>query len=511
MVCPNCKSNDIVAIQGQHYCLNCGQLVPETASAPVAPPVSADLAAKIAGTPLKIIGDTPAPSPKSPPVKVQQATATKPEEQKTSVSPIIKVTTRNRLDIPMQNKAGEDKLTTAKKPALRTDIKPPPALPAAPSVKSSTQKTPAVKVFQPKPAPVVSHTVASVMPPASSLRLKQPVDSTVAAVPTKEHSNHNFHTPLVALSALATVSGFALVVTLTPNPLLEIAGWVGGSPPSISPNLTSLSVAVIIAGLLWLIYTLGVLAQSALSFAKVRKASGRSVKDEVAKAAAKQSYFSTIDIDLRMGFWLVGLVVIEIGLVRYVAAVTASLPTAEPYLLAACTIIVAYYCTALVAVRNLSVVFQTVTGSRSSLAIHKGWELFHRHTIDIMAGMMLTIVFDLLFGLPAFAAWLYLKMTPGDSSLRLPATIVWLVLTALGIYLISNYSINFWSKLYTEAASVLPSDQSAELLGARNTSKNNSALIVITVIIAVGLIAAGAWQTGWVARLPQLFQAWLIR
>lgn len=31
MVCPNCQSTDIVTIQGQNYCINCGQLVPQEA------------------------------------------------------------------------------------------------------------------------------------------------------------------------------------------------------------------------------------------------------------------------------------------------------------------------------------------------------------------------------------------------------------------------------------------------------------------------------------------------
>jgi hypothetical protein len=34
MVCQNCGSNDIVAIQGQNYCINCGQLVTSVAAAP---------------------------------------------------------------------------------------------------------------------------------------------------------------------------------------------------------------------------------------------------------------------------------------------------------------------------------------------------------------------------------------------------------------------------------------------------------------------------------------------
>lgn len=30
MVCPNCKSDEIIAVQNQHFCINCGQMVPES-------------------------------------------------------------------------------------------------------------------------------------------------------------------------------------------------------------------------------------------------------------------------------------------------------------------------------------------------------------------------------------------------------------------------------------------------------------------------------------------------
>ncbi|GAC1370584.1 MAG: hypothetical protein NVSMB39_3520 [Candidatus Saccharimonadales bacterium] len=33
MVCPNCKSDEIIVVQNQHFCINCGQMVPESAVA----------------------------------------------------------------------------------------------------------------------------------------------------------------------------------------------------------------------------------------------------------------------------------------------------------------------------------------------------------------------------------------------------------------------------------------------------------------------------------------------
>jgi hypothetical protein len=67
MVCSNCKSKEIIAIQGQNYCLSCGQMVANEAPAVAVPsPLAADLAAKIADTPLKIVTPTPAPPAPAP-------------------------------------------------------------------------------------------------------------------------------------------------------------------------------------------------------------------------------------------------------------------------------------------------------------------------------------------------------------------------------------------------------------------------------------------------------------
>src|SRR6266403_1868325 len=32
MVCPNCHSDRIIAVQDQHFCINCGQQVPDSAA-----------------------------------------------------------------------------------------------------------------------------------------------------------------------------------------------------------------------------------------------------------------------------------------------------------------------------------------------------------------------------------------------------------------------------------------------------------------------------------------------
>lgn len=52
MVCPNCKSDEIISVQNQHFCINCGQMVPEAlyakaAAAAAPPPTPATPAVKV--------------------------------------------------------------------------------------------------------------------------------------------------------------------------------------------------------------------------------------------------------------------------------------------------------------------------------------------------------------------------------------------------------------------------------------------------------------------------------
>src|SRR4051794_29730005 len=43
MVCPNCHSHEIISVQGQNFCISCGQIVPDTESEKVLAAVGAQL------------------------------------------------------------------------------------------------------------------------------------------------------------------------------------------------------------------------------------------------------------------------------------------------------------------------------------------------------------------------------------------------------------------------------------------------------------------------------------
>jgi hypothetical protein len=145
MVCPNCHSDRIIAVQDQHFCINCGQQVPATA---IAQGKSASVAVGENGLPegVKILPIAPASKDlplarDAPPAK---PTETKPEpkpEPKPNAEPIIKTKT----EAPAAPKGANP---AAPKPAVSmcrasySRMLPPLPLPSPPSLQPRLQPAP---------------------------------------------------------------------------------------------------------------------------------------------------------------------------------------------------------------------------------------------------------------------------------------------------------------------------------------------------------------------------------
>jgi hypothetical protein len=159
MVCPNCHSDRIIAVQDQHFCINCGQQVPnpETGRAKPSVAVGAD------GLPegVKILPITPgaktAPSPltaalithetSQPPAETPKS----PAKTGTGSTPIIKQ--RSRITIEAGDAPGDD--TKANDPAAPPSARPEPA----PTTKAKKRKPGRPKAGRlDAPAPSVTST-----------------------------------------------------------------------------------------------------------------------------------------------------------------------------------------------------------------------------------------------------------------------------------------------------------------------------------------------------------------
>lgn len=70
MVCPNCHSHEIISVQGQNFCISCGQIVPDTESEKILAAVGAQLqpagAALISGPPAPAQAPVPGAKPEKP-------------------------------------------------------------------------------------------------------------------------------------------------------------------------------------------------------------------------------------------------------------------------------------------------------------------------------------------------------------------------------------------------------------------------------------------------------------
>src|SRR6185369_17722227 len=82
MVCPNCHSDQIIAVQDQHFCINCGQMVPEDVVAKAKPKVALQANGLPEG--VKILPVAGAPDVPEPKV---DAVETKPALVETATTP----------------------------------------------------------------------------------------------------------------------------------------------------------------------------------------------------------------------------------------------------------------------------------------------------------------------------------------------------------------------------------------------------------------------------------------
>lgn len=193
MVCPNCKSDQVIAVQDQHFCINCGQMVPEEKTSTKGPKVAVQPNGLPEGVKiLPVDGHTPAvssvveatpstPSPASlditprvsaPRKSVPSTQTANPEPAPASTPKIIH--SRGRLaatpDTPKpekKRKPGRPKAGRLDIPRSIASVAPSQNLPEAPAISAMT--TP-VKVSTPQPQITIATNAATPTPGPTKAR-----------------------------------------------------------------------------------------------------------------------------------------------------------------------------------------------------------------------------------------------------------------------------------------------------------------------------------------------------
>jgi hypothetical protein len=211
MVCPNCKSDQIIQVQDQHFCISCGQQVPAEAAKPakagagvavqdnglpegvkILPVSAAKTAAKTEPDPAP--APTPEPKPEEPKAAAPAPAAPAPEPAPASASPLIKFRSRIKPDTEEETE-GESK-TDAKpeapkaeepKPEPKPAAEPAPEPPAPEPEPAAAAPEPAAPAPEPAPVvPIITEPPKNKKrkpgrPKAGRLDAPKPVASTTAA------------------------------------------------------------------------------------------------------------------------------------------------------------------------------------------------------------------------------------------------------------------------------------------------------------------------------------------
>lgn len=325
MVCPNCGSNDIVAIQGQNYCINCGQLV-GAVSEPVAKvepkPITAAVAADLdpaVVTPPKV--EKPAPVP--PVAKTKKAAKLVKKVAPVAVPAAVAVAAEAPKEAPRRI----------------SDL----GVPEDPAVK-----------LRPRSRHMLD------LSPKAAAQQKQPAPKPTASAPKPAGVGHT-----ATLSAKLSL-GFGVVT----GAVVGAYFWFALDAGVLAYALIGLAVALAL--------TL-VVTQSALQIGWSRQLDGRPTPSKLWWAVAWQAFWPSVTMNLisalKLGFLALLAVLAVIGVDRYLPA---DPNWVQPTVLGVVNLVLVLFALGVLAARRIALTAITLGGYSPVAAYKLGWGLYFR-------------------------------------------------------------------------------------------------------------------------------------
>ena len=553
MVCPNCHSDQVIAVQDQHFCINCGQLVPESAikptktSSPIAvQPNGLPEGVKIlpvAGAP-KVSVSAPKPVPEPAPITAKQrnlpviqigksshaapaiapSDLVKPRARMGSVTaaPAHTSTPKPKKRPPGRPKAGRLDVPSSQLPALK---------PAAPE---STVKSTAVAssdAVSPTPSVVAatapigpkrmsditssrhsspSHPAAKASPATAASahpNTSQPPEVKPSKTASKRHSPkptvHKLGVPPLHYGAVAAASlrahakprfiGLAALGSLVFAAAAAYGAWLmlnGGLPRLATTLLTAGPQLLGEVALLAVLYYVGhSVGQAAIVYGVAREADHRPVSLSHQLAVGFNTFGRRLRLDL--GFGLVqALMVIGIIVLLFTGGADWRIGTQlQVAALFGVFMVILYLLTSLTIARGLAGVILTLTSEKPWAAARFGWRLFS-HRFELLALRFSAAMLELLFAIPLAAlAAAFIAAAPGGWHLEVALGVG--VLAWLAGAIIGAGTSAWWVALYRRLVLVDHPDGAAMLLsGTQPQAARLGALISIVGLTSFLLFAS---------------------
>ena len=492
MVCSNCKSKDIITIQDQLFCINCGQMVsPNSAAKSKVKAIKTTIVSKATfndlPTGVKII------EPDDNEVDSSNVTA---EPVPTSSPPPVPTTKANVLDLSQAiitnhqtsrtvsdlatNTAISSTATDADQPAVTKLRKRKPGRPKAGRLDSPriTHTTPA-PVPADKP-PIMAPEASPIKRHVSDIRPRTPKPESIPEkTPAPAHHVHKVGVAPLHFGSIITFSlraqakrhhlMLAMGSALLAGVMAGIGAWylLTTSPAAVMTVLANhwliaLVEAIALIKLYYIGHTIG---HSAIVYGVAREADHRPISLSMQLGAAINSFTRRLRLDSLYGLT-------QIALLCAIAALVLTGGTRWPVpsvvqvtVLYGAFLVLLYLMSAAAMTRGLASVAVVLSNDSTAEAYKLGWKLF-RHRLELIGIRLLSCIVELLVVLPLLAAGvsLYLFLPP-----------IWHGLAALGIgiitWLIGSLmgagSAAWWASVYRKIVILDQPTRQFELLAGR--------------------------------------------
>jgi hypothetical protein len=534
-------------VQDQHFCINCGQQVPNPPPKKVA--ASGGLAVQDNGLPegVKIlpVGEsadkkpahdpepTPEPAPEPTPEPTPEpapepapAPSDGPSSDPLPDSPkIIKPRARIQLadgeptDDKAKRKPGRPKAGRLDVPKVISMTAPTAVLPSAPKLGDPTPvPTPAPEPTSPSELPDGPRTMSDIAPrrpkhpettpdeskskPTKSNHKKSKSAFSLHLPKIKRHHVHKVGVPPLHFGSVLAFSLRARVrprlVALAGLAALSFAGGAGygiwlyltGGLPHLATQLSRTDVRSLAeAGLLAALYYIGrSVGQAAITYGVIRDADQRPVNLSRQLGVGINTFGRRLIIDV----WFAALEIILIALIIGLAFVGGSSWPINPNLQVAALfsafLVLLYLQTGLALARGLAGVALILTNKSPLEAAKLGWKLFS-HRFELLGLRFLALVMEAALALPLAAVAIALIIS-APSNLHLAVAFGAAVLAWLAGALFGAGTATWWALLYRRIVLADHSDTAVELLSSRHPGDAKRGALSLIVFISTLLIAA---------------------
>ncbi|HUD11108.1 MAG TPA: hypothetical protein VMS08_01750 [Candidatus Saccharimonadia bacterium] len=509
MVCPNCHSDQVIAVQDQHFCINCGQAVPDpvvkTAVSKTGLVVQANglpLGVKILGEPPLDAG-TPTSLPDAPPVAKATSALVKARQRLQTINVATGKPKRKkpgrpksgRLDVPKTIAA----ITAETLPTAPAITPPAESQDLAPAAVDSSITPRRMSDISPRKPHEIDHHVPGPAPKEPSHKPKASRHTKHKPKPPKIHKvglpplhyGHVLATSLrarvmprhlglaaFAATSLAAISAYATWLLLS-------GGLTGLASTLLRSGLQACLELVVLAAIYYVGRSIG---QSAITTSVVREADHRPISLSRAVGTAVNTFASRLVLDVTFGLLNLLMLALVVALVIFGGSDWPVNIELQLVALFCAFLVLLYLMMALTLSRGLAGVATTLTNKRPFEALGLGWRLFS-HRFELMGLRFLALALELLLAIPL--ALLAVALVYSAPKFYHPLVIIGVgVLAWLAGALLGAGSAAWWATLYRNLVMADHPDGLLPLLASRTPQPARTSAVALVASLSTFLLAA---------------------